>query len=102
MESYDGIFFHTYPLNEEEYQEQVTQSVTFAAHFFDTAARHLNPGGAFTYLTNERDSLSRAHQRLLLSYFSSFSVSMIRELDIPDSSRDAHWSNQMALVKAVK
>jgi guanidinoacetate N-methyltransferase len=102
LQSYDGIFFHTYPLNDEEYRENVAQSVTFAGHFFSTASRHLKPGGAFTYLTNERDSLSRGHQRLLLDYFSSFSVGLVQNLDIPQSSRDSHWSNQMALVRAVK
>ena len=102
LQTYDGIFFHTYPLNEDDYQENVAQSVTFAGHFFATAARHLKPGGAFTYLTNERDSLSRGHQRLLLSLFSSFSTSLVDDLDIPQTSRDSHWSNQMIVVRAVK
>ena len=31
---FDSIFFHTYPLNEEEYMNYVYNSVTFAAHFF--------------------------------------------------------------------
>ena len=63
---FDGIFFHTYPLNEAEFVEQVAQSSTFAEHFFPVAAEHLNPGGVFTYLTNEIDSFSRPHQRALL------------------------------------
>ncbi|NIP94473.1 MAG: class I SAM-dependent methyltransferase, partial [Akkermansiaceae bacterium] len=59
----------TYPLTEEEFVNYVAQSSTFAEHFFDTAAAHLRPGGVFTYLTNEIDSLSRAHQRALLKRF---------------------------------
>src|SRR5262249_28806720 len=60
---FDGIFFQTYPLNEREFIEYIAQSVTFAEHFFPIASRHLHPGGAFTYLTHEIDSLSRRHQR---------------------------------------
>ncbi len=99
---YDGVFFHTYPLNDQEYVETVAQSVTFAQHFFATAAGHLRDGGAFTYLTNEADSLSRAHQRLLLQYFSSFSIRLVQDLDIPQESRDSHWSQQMVVVRAEK
>ncbi len=31
---FDGIFFHTYPLNQEEYMKYVNESITFAEHFF--------------------------------------------------------------------
>jgi guanidinoacetate N-methyltransferase len=99
---FDGIFFHTYPLDDQEYVEQVAQSVTFAEHFFDTAAAHLRAGGAFTYLSNEADSLSRAHQRALLSRFSSFQIGLVSELEIPQESRDSHWSQQMVVVRALK
>ena len=102
LQTYDGIFFHTYPLDEEEYADQVAQSVTFSQHFFPTAVRHLRDGGVFTYLTNETDSLSRAHQRLLLRHFSSFSISQVKGLAIPQSSRDAHWSDEMVVLQAVK
>lgn len=101
LDIYDGILFHTYPLNEDEYLENVVQSVTFAEHFFPTAAKHLRPGGVFTYMTNEIDSLSRAHQRLLLEYFESFCVSLVA-LDLPENVRDAWWADRMAVVKAVK
>lgn len=101
LQQYDGIFFHTYPLDVEEYAEQVAAGVTFAGNFFPMARAHLRPGGAFTYLSNETDSLSRAHQRLLLEYFSSFSLTLVRDLDIPQDSRDAHWSDQMVVIKAV-
>ena len=99
---YDGIFFHTYPLNEEDFAEQVAGSVTFAAHFFPTAARHLREQGRFTYLTNEADSLSRAHQRLLFEHFTSFTLRQVKDLKIPEDTRDAHWLNEMVIVQAIK
>jgi guanidinoacetate N-methyltransferase len=78
------------------------QSVTFAAHFFPKAERLLRPGGRFSYLTNEADSLSRGHQRLLFQHFSSFSLSRVTDLPLPDDTRDAHWSAEMVIVKAIK
>lgn len=98
---FDGIFFHTYPLNEDEYMQYVNAGVTFAGHFFPSAAAHLHPGGVFTYLTNEIDSLSRAHQRLLFEHFSSFSLQVI-PLNMPDDVSDVWWASSMAVVKAVK
>lgn len=98
---YDGIFFHTYPLNEQDYIEQVVNSVTFAEHFFPTASAHLRPGGAFSYMTNEIDSLSRAHQRLLFQHFSSFSLRIIK-LSVPQDVRDTWWIDQIAVIRAVK
>jgi guanidinoacetate N-methyltransferase len=102
LDAYDGIFFHTYPLSEQDFAEQVVQSVTFAAHFFPKAERLLRPGGRFSYLTNEADSLSRGHQRLLFQHFSSFSLSRVTDLPLPDDTRDAHWSAEMVIVKAIK
>ena len=101
FELYDGIFFHTYPLNEEEFIEYVSKSVTFAEHFFETASKHLRPNGAFTYFTNEIDSLSRSHQRLIFKYFSSFSLQLL-DLDLPDDIKDTWWARKIAVVKAVK
>ncbi len=98
---FDGIFFHTYPLNEEEYMKYVHGKVTFAEHFFETAAQHLKPGGAFTYFSNEIDSLSRAHQRSLLKCFSSFSLRVI-DLEIPEDVEDTWWADSMVIVKAIK
>jgi guanidinoacetate N-methyltransferase len=98
---YDGIFFHTYPLNEDEYMEYVNDSVTFAEHFFPVAAEHLRPGGIFTYLTNEIDSLSRAHQRLLFQHFSTVSLKIV-PLEMPDDVKDTWWADSMVAVKAVK
>jgi guanidinoacetate N-methyltransferase len=98
---FDAIFFHTYALDEDESVELLARSVTFAANFFPAAAEHLRPGGVFTYLTGEIDSLSRAHQRLLLERFSSFRVQRIL-LSVPDDVRDAWWADSMAVVEAVK
>jgi guanidinoacetate N-methyltransferase len=99
---YDGIFFHTYPLNEEEYLEQVVRSVTFAQGFFPVAAAHLREGGIFTYLTNEIDSLSRAHQRLLFRHFREFTVRLVGPLALPEDSRDDLWGDSMVVIRAVR
>jgi guanidinoacetate N-methyltransferase len=98
---YDAVFFHTYPLNEQEYLELVANRSTFAEHFFPTASTVLRSGGIFTYMTNEIDSLSRGHQRALLQYFGSFSVHL-QPLKIPVDVRDTWWSDSMVIVKAVK
>jgi guanidinoacetate N-methyltransferase len=102
LNSYDGIFFHTYPLNQQDFTEQVVHSVTFAAHFFPTASNLLRPGGRFSYLTNESDSFSRGHQRLLFEHFSSFTLSRVTGLKIPEDTRDAHWIDEMVIVQAIK
>lgn len=99
--TYDGVFFHTYPLNEDEYMSLALRSITFAEHFFSTAAGCLRSGGVFTYLSNEMDSLSRSHQRLLLSHFRSFEVQKV-SLELPPTVRDAWWADSMVVVGAVK
>jgi guanidinoacetate N-methyltransferase len=98
---FDAVFFHTYPLDEDESVELLARSVTFAAHFFPVAAEHLRPGGVFTYLTGEMDSLGRAHQRLLLEHFGSFRVQRVA-LHLPPDVRDAWWADTMAVVEAVR
>ncbi|MEM9940834.1 MAG: class I SAM-dependent methyltransferase [Planctomycetota bacterium] len=97
---FDGIFFHTYPLSEIDFVEQVVKSATFAEHFFKVASRHLNPGGVFTYLTNESDSLSREHQRALLREFLRFEVSVVDNLGVPQDTKDAMWADSMVIVEA--
>ncbi len=99
---FDAIFFHTYPLNEAELVEQIAESTTFADHFFPYAAQHLVAGGVFTYLSNEVDSLSRQHQRLLFRHFRAIEIRIIDSLPIPNDVRDAWWSDSMAAVKARK
>jgi guanidinoacetate N-methyltransferase len=99
---FDGIFFHTYPLNEAEFIEQIGDSATFAQHFFPHAADHLLDGGVFTYLSNEIDSLSRTHQRALFRYFRSITLGVLDNLRLPEDVHDAWWSDSMVVVKAVK
>jgi predicted O-methyltransferase YrrM len=98
---FDGIFFHTYPLNEEEYMKYVHGRATFAEHFFETAAKHLHPGGVLTYFSNEIDSLGRGHQRALFKHFSSVTLKVIN-LELPDDINDTWWADSMVIVKAVK
>ncbi len=99
---YDGIFFHTYPLNQQEYFQFIAQHTTLAESFFPVAANHLREGGIFTYLTNEIDSFSRSHQRLVLEHFSSLTLSLIEPLELPEAVRDAWWADSMVSIKAIK
>ncbi|MDX1429291.1 MAG: class I SAM-dependent methyltransferase [Rhodothermales bacterium] len=102
FEMYDGILFHAYPLNAEEYSSMVVNSSTFAEHFFEVAAAHLKPGGVFTYLTHEYDSLSREHQRVLFGHFESITLTIMDQLHVPDDSRDSMWADSIVLIKAVQ
>jgi len=101
LESYDGVFFDTYPLSEEEFIEYAIKDITFAEHFFSTAAEHLREGGIFTYYTNEIDSFSRRHQRLLLKYFKSYTLSKVESLHPPEDC-NYWWADSMMTVKAIK
>jgi guanidinoacetate N-methyltransferase len=98
---YDAVFFHTYPLDEQEYLETAVNSVTFAEHFFATAAAVLRPGGVFVYMTNEIDSLSRGHQRALLHHFRSFSL-QLQPLQLPSDVHDTWWADSMVVVGAYR
>lgn len=98
---YDGIFFHTYPLNDDEYMEYVNGSITFAEHFFSYASSHLKPGGSFTYFSNEIDSLSREHQQLLFKHFSSFTLEVL-PLHMPEDVIDTWWADSIVVIKATK
>jgi spermidine synthase len=96
---YDGILFDTYPTNEEEFQRYVIDGATFAEPFFSVAARCLRPGGVFTYYTNEIDSFSRRHQRLLFRHFRTITLQVVRPLAPP---KDCHywWADAMVVVRA--
>lgn len=100
-ESMDGVFFDTVPTFEDEYLREVIDNVVMAEDFFPVAARVLRPGGIFTWYTNEIDTLSRRHQRLIQKYFRSFEVTVCRPLYPPD---DCHYwfADSMVVVKAVK
>jgi guanidinoacetate N-methyltransferase len=98
---FDAVFFHTYALDADEAVDLLSNSVTFAAGFFPVAAAHLRAGGVFTYLTNEIDSLSRAHQRLLFDHFGALRMHPVA-LAVPSDVRDAWWADSMVVVEATK
>jgi predicted O-methyltransferase YrrM len=100
-ESFDGVFFDTVPTDEEEYTREVINNAVMAEDFFPVAARVLRKGGIFTWYTNEINSLSRRHQRLIFKYFSSFTASVVRPLLPPE---DCHYwfADSMMVVKAIK
>jgi amino acid adenylation domain-containing protein len=98
---FDGIFFHAFPTNEQEFTDYVLRSVTFAEHAFAAMAARLVDGGVFTYLTTEIDSLGRGHQRSLFKHFRTVSMH-VETLDVPETTHDTWWSNSMVVVKAVK
>src|SRR4029450_787970 len=100
-QTFDGIFFQTYPLNEREFVEYLVRSVTFAEHFFPIAVEHLRPGGSLTYLSHEIDSLSLRHQRLLFKYFRSLEMK-VECLQLPVDCKDLWWSDSMVVVKVIK
>ena len=97
--SYDSIFFHAFPLNEAEFVEYIANSVTFAEHFFPTAAKLLRNGGVFTYLTTEIDSLSRRHQRSLFQHFREVRM-QVQPLSVPQDTKDAWWADSMIVLQA--
>ncbi len=95
----DGIFFHAFPLNEQEFVEHILRSVTYAEHAIPELAQRLRPGGVFTYLSTEVDSLSRRHQRMLFKHFRSITTRVV-ELSVPENARDAWWAPRMVVVRA--
>jgi 23S rRNA U2552 (ribose-2'-O)-methylase RlmE/FtsJ len=97
----DAILFDAYPQSEAEFSESVVESVTFAERFLPTAASLLRPGGVLTYYTNEIDSFSRRHQRLVLRHFSSVTISVVRDLAVP-ADCNYWWADSMVVVAAVR
>lgn len=96
---YDGILFDTYPLTEAEVDEYYLRGATFAEHFFAAAAEHLADDGAFTYYSNEIDSVSRRHQRALLRHFDAFGVRIVDGLTPPPDCT-YWWAPSMAVITA--
>ena len=101
LDNYDGIFFDTYHLSEEEFVKYIIEDVTFGAHFFETAANHLRDGGVFSYYSNEIDSVSRRTQRRLFQYFKSISFEVVDGLKPPPDC-DYWWADAMVVVRARK
>jgi amino acid adenylation domain-containing protein len=100
-ETFDGVFFDTVPTAEDEYVREVIDNVVMAEDFFPVAARVLRPGGVFTWYTNEIDTLSRRHQRLIRKYFKSYEVTVAEPLHPPEDNH--YWfADSMVVVKAVK
>lgn len=100
LTQYDGILFHTYPLEVEELAANLKQFCTFAEEFFPAAAKLLKPGGRFSYFAPERDSLSRRHQRTLHRYFDSIEIRLVKNLNIAPDSHDAHWFDEITCITA--
>lgn len=99
--TYDGVFFDTVPTFEDEYLREVIDNSVMAEDIFPIAANCLREGGVFTWYTNEVDTFSRRHQRLVLKYFSSFSLSVVKPLNPPEDCHYWHFDS-MVVVKAVK
>jgi amino acid adenylation domain-containing protein len=98
---YDGVFFDTYHNDEKEFVDHILDEVTFAEHFFPTAAACLRPGGIFTYYSNEIDTFSRRHQRRILEHFRSLTLSVVRGLKPPPDC-NYWWADSMVVARAVK
>ena len=98
---YDGVFFDTYHNDEKEFVDHILEEVTFAEHFFPTAAACLRPGGIFTYYSNEIDTFSRRHQRRVLEHFRSLTLSVVRQLQPPPDC-NYWWADSMVVPRAVK
>jgi len=98
---FDAILFDPYPMSEKEFEENWKKDVTYANQGFAFAANHLKKGGAFTYYTNEIDSLSRNHQRELLKIFSSVEIKKLDGFKPPQNCQ-YWWAPSMIIVKAVK
>ncbi|WP_250289780.1 class I SAM-dependent methyltransferase [Frankia sp. CiP1_Cm_nod1] len=96
---FDGIFFDTYPLDENEFASHFLGGSTYAEHFFPAAAGHLTEGGSFTYYSNEIDSLSRRHQRSLLHYFRTIRMRVVDGLRPPPDC-SYWWAPSMVVVTA--
>ena len=82
--------------------EALFDDLYHAGNFFAVAGQLLRKGGVFTYFTNEIDSLSRGHQRLLLDHFSSFTLRRMRHLRIPQDTKDALWGDSIILITVTK
>jgi amino acid adenylation domain-containing protein len=99
--TFDGILFDTYPISEREFTDTVLNNITFAEHFIPHAARLCRPGGVLSYYTNEIDTFSRRHQRLVLRHFRSLTLSVVEGLHPPPEC-NYWWAHSMVAVKALR
>ena len=96
---FDGIFFDTYPLSEEEWRDRIVNSGI--QRIFKVMSEHLNSGGVLTYFTGEYDSIARRDQRKIFEYFSEISIKRITELAPPEDCN--YWFlDAMVLIQAIK
>lgn len=96
---FDAILFDTHPETQAE-RDDKRRHGTPGPDIFPSAARHLRPGGMFTYYSDEVDSLGRGHQQRLLAHFSEFRVRVVRDLQPPADC--TYWfAPSMAVVTAV-
>lgn len=97
LETYDAIFYDPYPSSEAEIGEALSGWPD--NRFYGVASKLLRPDGVFSHYTDEVDSLSRLHQRLLLRYFDRLEISVVRGLK-PPSDCTYWWADSMAVVAA--
>ena len=97
---YDGVLFDTYPTSEAEFADSVINSTTYAERFIQSAPKLLRPGGVLSYYTNEIDSFSRRHQRLVLQNFASLSLRVVPLR--PPRDCNYWWADTMVAVHATK
>lgn len=97
--SFDAIFFDTYPLDDEEFDDLESDVLSYIEAFFPKAVAHLRPGGVFTYFTGEIDSPSRRHQRSLFQHFSTVETGVFRALH-PPADCTYWWADSMVTVAA--
>lgn len=91
-ESFDGILFDTYPVQEEE-----LAAVWF---FFGHAHRLLKPGGVFTYFSDEIDGFSPRHLEALHNAGFRDVQGEVCKVNTPDDC--LYWKAKTILVPIVR
>jgi guanidinoacetate N-methyltransferase len=76
-------------------------SGNFAAHLFEPMANHLDESGRLVYFTNEINTISREHQRILLKFYSRLEMQVLKGLKPPETCQ-YWWANSMVVIGAVK
>lgn len=92
-EQYDGIFFDTYPLSEEERHRNHFS-------FIPLAPTLLRPHGLLTYYSDENTKFRTEHLELLLTYFSEVKLIKVSTLKpFPDCE---YWQDSNMIVPVAK